>query len=181
MNVGNGQNYVVNDLVTGDVSGVRGTVLGWDANTGLLEVGNIVPYNTGNINVGIAGYFYEFSANGTVIDYIVQNPGTNYTAIPTIAVENIGDIQSTATVNMTAAGDQVASLTITNGGYGIVQSIDESYDIHPTVTFNNNPSDTTGSGAVAQAILGGERIAGNTGASYRIKRIEYQAQLQSKE
>ena len=181
LNVGNGQNYVVNDLVTGDVSGVRGTVLGWDANTGLLEVGNIVPYNTGNINVGIAGYFYEFSANGTVIDYIVQNPGTNYTAIPTIAVENIGDIQSTATVNMTAAGDQVASLTITNGGYGIVQSIDESYDIHPTVTFNNNPSDTTGSGAVAQAILGGERIAGNTGASYRIKRIEYQAQLQSKE
>ena len=49
------------------------------------------------------------------------------------------------------------------------------------MTFNNNPSDTTGSGAVAQAILGGERIAGNTGASYRIKRIEYQAQLQSKE
>ena len=181
LNVGNGQNFVVNDLVTGDVSGVRGTVLGWDANTGLLEVGNIVPYNTGNINIGIAGYFYEFSDKGTVIDYIVQNPGTNYTAIPTIAVENIGDIQSTATVNMTAAGDQVASLTITNGGYGIVQSVDESYNIHPTVTFNNNPSDTTGSGAVAQAILGGERIAGNTGASYRIKRIEYQAQLQSKE
>ena len=60
-------------------------------------------------------------------------------------------------------------------------NIDESFVTHPTVTFTNNASDSTGSGAVAQAVLGGERIAGNTGASYRIKRIEYQAQLQSKE
>ena len=181
LNQGNGQNYVVNDLVTGDISGVRGTVLGWDPTTGLLEVGNVVPYNTGNINIGIAGYFYEFSARETVIDFIVQNPGTNYTAPPTVTVENIGDIQATANVNMTAAGDQVASLTITNGGYGIAQNIDESFVTHPTVTFTNNASDSTGSGAVVQAVLGGERIAGNTGASYRIKRIEYQAQLQSKE
>lgn len=181
LNQGNGQNYVVNDLVIGDISGVRGTVLGWDPNTGLLEIGNVIPFNTGNINIGIAGYFYEFSARETVIDFIVQNPGTNYTAPPTVTVENIGDIQATATVNMTAAGDQVASLTITNGGYGIKQNIDESFVTHPTVTFTNNASDSTGSGAVAQAVLGGERIAGNTGASYRIKRIEYQAQLQSKE
>ena len=181
LNQGNGQNYVVNDLVTGDISGVRGTVLGWDPTTGLLEVGNVTPFNTGNINVGIAGYFYEFSARETVIDFIVQNPGTNYTAPPSVTVENIGDIQATASVNMTAAGDQVASLTITNGGYGIAQNIDESFVTHPTVTFTNNASDSTGSGAVAQAVLGGERIAGNTGASYRIKRIEYQAQLQSKE
>tara|TARA_B100000575_G_scaffold293729_1_gene306106 strand:- start:1564 stop:5739 length:4176 start_codon:yes stop_codon:yes gene_type:complete len=181
LNQGNGQNYVVNDLVIGDISGVRGTVLGWDPNTGLLEIGNVIPFNTGNINIGIAGYFYEFSARETVIDFIVQNPGTNYTAPPTVTVENIGDIQATASVNMTAAGDQVASLTITNGGYGIKQNIDESFVTHPTVTFTNNASDSTGSGAVAQAVLGGERIAGNTGASYRIKRIEYQAQLQSKE
>ena len=181
LNQGNGQNYVVNDLVTGDISGVRGTVLGWDPTTGLLEVGNVTPFNTGNINIGIAGYFYEFSARETVIDFIVQNPGTNYTAPPSVTVENIGDIQATASVNMTAAGDQVASLTITNGGYGIAQNIDESFVTHPTVTFTNNASDSTGSGAVAQAVLGGERIAGNTGASYRIKRIEYQAQLQSKE
>ena len=164
-----------------DISGVRGTVLGWDPTTGLLEVGNVTPFNTGNINIGIAGYFYEFSARETVIDFIVQNPGTNYTAPPTVTVENIGDIQAQASVNMTAAGDQVASLTITNGGYGIAQNIDESFVTHPTVTFTNNASDSTGSGAVAQAVLGGERIAGNTGASYRIKRIEYQAQLQSKE
>ena len=38
---------------------------------------------------------------------------------------------------------------------------------------------TTGSGAVAQAILGGEDLIGNGGARYRIKRIEYQTILRS--
>ena len=38
---------------------------------------------------------------------------------------------------------------------------------------------TTGSGASAQAILGGEDLVGNGGARYRIKRIEYQAIVRS--
>ncbi len=74
---------------------------------------------------------------------------------------------------MTASGDQIASLSITNGGYGIEPYVDGSYDYHPTVTFTNDPADTTGQGAVVQAVLGGERALGNGGASYRIKRIEY--------
>jgi len=178
-NFSNGQNYSVNEIVTGEISGVRGTVVSWDPSSQILVVNSIVPYNTGNINIGIAGYLYEFSQNSTVVDFIVQNPGTNYSVAPTVTIENIGDIECTATVNMTAAGDQIDSLTITNGGYGIIPYVDGSYDYHPTVTFTNDPSDTTGAGAVAQAIIGGERLVGNGGASYRIKSIEYQTIIRS--
>lgn len=179
LNVGNGSNFSVNEVVTGSVSGVRGTVVSWDATLGLLQVKDVVAFNTGNINVGIAGYLYEFSQDGTIVDFIVQNPGTNYTAVPTVSIENLGDIQATATVTLTTAGDQVASLTITNGGYGIVQSIDSSYNYHPTTTFTNAGGDSTGSGAVVQAVLGGENLVGNGGATYRIKSIDYQTIVRS--
>ena len=178
-NVGNGQNFSVNEVVLGSVSQVRGTVVSWDASQSLLQVKDIVPFNTGNINVGIGGLLYEFSQDGTIVDFIVQNPGTNYTGTPTVAIENLGDIQATATVTMTTAGDQVASLSITNGGYGIPQSVDSSYNYHPTTTFTNAGGDSTGSGAVVQAILGGENLVGNGGATYRIKSIDYQTIVRS--
>ena len=178
-NDGNGQNYSVNEIVTGDISGVRGTVVSWDPNTSILQVQDVVPYNTSNVNIGIGGYFYEFSEKNTIKDIYIQNAGTNYTATPTVTIENTGDIQATGTVNMTTAGDQVASITITNGGYGIPQTVDGTYNLHPTITFTNDASDTTGSGAVAYAILGGEKLAGNGGASYRIKRIDYQVIVRS--
>ena len=176
---GNGINYSVNEVVTGATSGVIGTVVSYDPTTTTVVVGSIVPFNTGNIAVGIAGYLYEFSDSGTVVDVIIQNPGTNYTAAPTVTFENIGDIQATGTAVLTAAGDQVSSITINNGGYGIQQSVDTSYNLHPTVTFTNATGDTTGSGAVAQAILGGEDLVGNGGARYRIKSIDYQATVRS--
>ncbi len=176
---GNGINYSVNEVVTGATSGVIGTVVSYDPTTTTVVVGSIVPFNTGNINVGIGGYLYEFSDSGTVVDVIIQNPGTNYTAAPTVTFENIGDIQATGTAVLTAAGDQVASITINNGGYGIQQSVDNTYNLHPTVTFTNATGDTTGAGAVAQAILGGEDLVGNGGARYRIKSIEYQATVRS--
>ena len=178
-NVGNGQNFSVNEVVLGSVSQVRGTVVSWDPSLSLLQVKDIVPFNTGNINVGIGGLLYEFSQDGTIVDFIVQNPGTNYTGTPTVTIENLGDIQATATVTMTTAGDQVASLSITNGGYGIKQSVDSSYNYHPTTTFTNAGGDSTGSGAVVQAILGGENLVGNGGATYRIKRIDYQTIVRS--
>ena len=81
---------------------------------------------------------------------------------------------------MTPAGDQISSITITNGGFGIEQSVDSFYALHPTVTFNNASGDTTGAGAKAQAILGGENAVGNGGATYRIKRIEYSTIVRSK-
>ena len=176
---GNGQNYSVNEVVTGATSGVIGTVVSWDPNTSTLVVGSIVPFNTGNIAVGIAGYLYEFSHDSTVVDVLVQNPGTNYTAAPTVAFENTGDIQATGTAVLTAAGDQVASITINNGGYGIPQTVDGTYALHPTITFTNATGDTTGANASAQAILGGEDLVGNGGARYRIKSIDHQATVRS--
>ena len=201
----NGQNFGVDELVTGAISGVRGTCVSWDPSNGILTLKDVTPYNTGNINVGIAGYLYEFSHDSTIIDFVIQDAGQNYSATPLLEIQgpaspatesrnsetiawggSIGDIQATATVNMTTAADQVASINITNGGYGYTQSIDNSYKTHPFILFtdaSNNISDgkfaSTPNGAIAQAILGGEKINGNSGASYRINRIEYQTTVRS--
>ena len=177
---GNGQNFSVNEIVTGDTSGVRGTVVSWDASNKVLQLKDVTAFNTGDVNVGEAGYLYKFAENSTIVDVVIQNAGTNYSAIPTVAFESIGDIQATGTVTMTVAGDQVAGITITNGGYGYVQSIDNSYNLHPTITFTNAGGDTTGSGAVGYAIMGGEKVSGNNGAQYRIKSIEYLSTVRSK-
>jgi hypothetical protein len=176
---GNGQNFSVNEVVTGDVSGVRGTVVSWDSTTKTLQLKDIVPYNTGNVNVGEAGYLYKFSERSTIVDVFIQNAGTNYSAAPTLAFENTGDIQAQGTVVMTTAGDQVESINITNGGYGYIQTVDGTYNLHPTLTFTNDSSDTTGSGAVGYAIFGGEKVSGNGGAQYRIESIEYLTTVRS--
>ena len=96
-NDGNGNNYAVNEVVTGDVSGVKGTVVSWNPSTGKLQVGDIIPFNTGNVNVGVAGYLYKFSDTGTIVDFNIQNSGTNYSSVPSVTVETIGDIQATGT------------------------------------------------------------------------------------
>ena len=176
---GNGQNYSTNEVVTGAISGIRGTVVSWDTTTSKLVLKDIVPFNTNNVNIGVNGYLYEFSSNGTVVDVVVANNGTNYTAVPTIVIESTGDIQATGTVVMSTSGDRVDSITITNGGYGIPQTVDNSYNLHPTITFTNGGGDVTGSGAVAQAVLGGENVTGNAGASYRIKSVEYSTLVRS--
>jgi len=165
--------YSVNEVVTGGSSGVSGTVVSWNAVDKILQVQSVVPFNTGNVAKGEAGFLYQFSETGTVTDFYIQSAGTNYTGTPTVTIEDVGDIQCTGTVNMTTAGDQVASISITNGGYGISQSIDGTYNLHPTVTFTNAGGDSTGAGAVAYAILGGELLDGTGGASYRIKSIDY--------
>ena len=177
---GNGQNFGVNEVVTGDISGVQATVVSWDSTTKILQVKDVVQFNTGNVAKGEAGYFYTFSENSTVVDVYIQDAGTNYSGTPTVAFEDIGDIRATGTVNMTTAGDQVESITITNGGYGYVQSVDNTYDLHPELTFTNAGGDSTGSGVVAYAILGGEKLNGNGGASYRIKSIDYLTTARSK-
>ena len=178
-NNANGQNYGVNEVITGQTSGVQATVVSWDPVNSVLVVQDVTPYNTGDTNVGVNGFLYEFSDKGTIVDFFIQSAGTNYSAVPTVAIENTGDIEATATVNMTSAGDQVASLTITNGGYGIPQTIDSGYALHPTITFSNASGDTTGSGATAYAILGGEDILGTGGARYRIKSVDYQTIVRS--
>lgn len=178
-NFSNGQNYSVNEFVTGEISGVGATVVSWDSVNGILIVKDIVPFNTNNINVGVAGYLYKFSEDSTIVDYIVQDPGSDYSAVPSVVIENTGDILASATAVMTSSGDQIESITVVSGGYGYKQYVDNTYGSHPTITIVNDQSDTTGSGAVVQAITGGERIIGNGGASYRIKSIEYQTLIRS--
>jgi hypothetical protein len=82
-------------------------------------------------------------------------------------------VDAVATATMTASGDQIDSVNITTEGYGYVQSVDGTFDLHPTVTLSNDVSDTTGTGAVLEPILGGEEIVGNNGARWRIKDIRY--------
>ena len=178
-NDNNGQNYFPEEVVTGEISGVRATVTSWNNTQGILTVRDVVPFNTGNLSVGINGVLYKFSDTGTIIDFIVQNPGNDYSATPSITVENAGDIQSTATAVMTTAGDQIASVTVNNGGYGYSQYVDGTYNTRPTITVDNDPGDSTGNGAIIQAILGGEVLIGNNGARYRIKRVEFSTQLRS--
>ena len=177
---GNGQNFSVNEVVTGDTSGVRGTVVSWDASSKVLQLKDVLAFNTGDVNVGEAGYLYKFAEKTTIVDVVIQNAGTNYSATPTMTFEDVGDIRATGTVTMTVAGDQVAGVTITNGGYGYIQSVDNQYNIHPSLTFTNAGGDTTGSGVVGYAIMGGEKVSGNNGAQYRIKSIEYLSTVRSK-
>ena len=57
--------------------------------------------DTGPIDVRIE---LKFSSNSTIVDIVIQEAGTNYSAIPTVTVENNGDIQATVNANMTQLG-----------------------------------------------------------------------------
>jgi len=170
----NNANFFPDELITGQQSGIIATVTSWDNATRELVVRNITPYNTSNVALGTNGSFYTFSKSGSIIDMKVVNPGVNYTATPTIAIEtSTTGIDAVATATMTASGDQIDSVNITTEGYGYVQSVDGTFNLHPTITVTNDASDTTGTGAVLEAILGGEEIVGNNGARWRIKDIGY--------
>jgi hypothetical protein len=151
--------FVVGETVTGVESLIQATVVSWNPNTSTLVVKDTVPYDTGNPNIGL---LYEFSQNSSVVEIRIMNPGQAYTAPPTI---NIGSSIVTASAVSGLTSDQVTSITVGVGGYG--------YTTAPSVTFVNNPSDTTGFGAVGQAILGGEKITGQNGASWRVGTINY--------
>ena len=172
----NSISFVVGETVTGQNSNIQATVESWEQATRTLVLINPIPYFTNNVNLGIQGYFYEFSADSTVTQVRVLDPGLDYTATPTVSIENSGEIQAQAVVNMTSDGDQVGSLTVTNGGYGYTKQVTAG-TLHPTVTFTNAGIDTTGSGAVAEVILGGEKLVGAGGASWRIESITYDTSI----
>lgn len=171
INHSNLQNFVVGETVEGDQSLVRAVVKDWDAENGILTVVDTIPYDTGNPAIGDGGIFYTFSQRSSIVEIRVVAPGLDYTAPPTVSIEASGDIQATAVAVMTAAGDQVASITVTGAGYGYKKELIGS-TLHPTVTITNDPGDSSGSGAVGEIVLGGERVVGGQ-ASWRIKKIEY--------
>ena len=64
----NGQNYSVNEIVTGSVSGVRGTVVSWDAATSLV-VQDIVPYNTKILTLVLLVFCMSSLSDSTIVDF----------------------------------------------------------------------------------------------------------------
>lgn len=170
----NNVNFFPGEIITGQQSGITATVVNWNNATRELVLENVQPYNTGNVALGVNGRFYTFSKKSSIIGMKIMSAGNNYTAPPTINIEsNIIGIDAVATAVMTTGGDQIQSVNMTTEGYGYEQSIDNSYILHPTVTVTNDPSDTTGSGMVLEAVLGGEEIIGNNGGRWRIKDILY--------
>ena len=97
--------------------------------------------------------------------YSMADGKGNYTSAPTVEFEDSGIIRALGTSTLLA--DQVNSITISNGGYG--------YEEPPIITFSGG----NGSGAVAEAILGGEKISGQNGASWRILSINYDTQFRN--
>ena len=85
-NFGSGS-FSVNEVITGAISGVQATVTQWSPSTGKLRVKDVIPYDTGNINIGIAGLLYSFSHDSTIVDFIIQNPGADYSAVPTLTID----------------------------------------------------------------------------------------------
>jgi hypothetical protein len=151
----NGIDFVVGETVTGNNSGVQATVDSWNSITKELVLKTVVPYNTGTIE---DGFIYEFSQNSTVIEVRINEVGSGYTTSPSITIADTGVFQATATASITA--DQVTSIIVNDGGYG--------YTSKPSVTIAGD-----GTGAVAECILGGERLLGANGASWTIASIEY--------
>lgn len=171
----NNVSYFPGEIITGEQSGIQAEVVEWNPSTGKLHLTNVVPYDTGDVNLGINGKYYRFSKKSSIIEIRVVDAGINYTAAPTLDIETVATgISATATAVMTASGDQIDYIDVTVEGYGYEQYVDEITNIlHPTVTITNDPSDTTGVNASVEAIVGGEFIVGNNGGRWRVKDIEY--------
>ena len=163
----NNIDFQVGEIITGDQSNITAEVVSWDAVNKILRVKSPQPYDTGD---PLVGTLYTFSKNSTIVDIRVMDFGQQYTAAPTLDIDTTVLLLASATTTLTL--DQLTSTTIIDGGYG--------YDPEnpPEITVVPDPLDTTGTGAVVQAILGGENISGNvSGASYKIKDIQYQTVL----
>jgi hypothetical protein len=153
----NGVDFTVGETVTGANSQVEATVKSWDSTNKILILENPIPYDTGTLEDGI---IYEFSSTSTVIDLRIISIGNNYASAPSVTIADTGIFQATASCSLT--GDQVTSISVTNGGYG--------YTTKPTVTFGSGGG---GTGAIAEAVLGGEKIIGDNGAIWTIKSVNY--------
>jgi hypothetical protein len=159
----NGIDFTVGETITGVESLIEATVVSWDPNNHILVVEDPVPYDTAD---PLKGILYEFSSDSTIVDIRVLDTGNGYSTPITV---NIPDsiVDADATAQLTA--DQITSLTVGSGGYG--------YQTAPTITFTSG----SGSGGVVQAILGGEKVTGDNGGSWRILSIDYLTRVRNDE
>lgn len=152
----NGVGFIAGETIIGTESLIEATVVSWDPNTQTLIVEDVIPYNTGDPEIG---FLYEFSQNSTVIGVRMLDNGSGYASAPNVTIPT-SIVSATATSALTS--DQVTSIEVQTGGYG--------YEVPPIVTID------AGSGiqAIAQAILGGEIVTGSSsGGSWRIESIDY--------
>lgn len=159
--------FIPGEQIVGSQSGITAEVVEWNLSEGRLRVKSPQPYDTGNPTLGI---LYTFSKNSTIVEFRVMDFGQLYTVAPTLDIEDVGILPASGSTTLTL--DQVTGTTVIDGGYG--------YDPTnpPTITVVPDQSDTTGSGAVVQAILGGENISGtSSGAIYQISDIQYRTNL----
>jgi len=159
----NGINFTVGETITGVESLIEATVVSWDPSTYTLVVKDPVPYDTAD---PLKGILYEFSYDSTIIDIRILNSGNGYADPVTVNIPS-SIVNCTATSQLTA--DQITSITVNVGGYG--------YITPPSITFTS----ASGTGAIAQAILGGEKITGSNGASWRILSVDYLTRIRNDE
>jgi hypothetical protein len=158
----NGINYVVGETVIGNSSQIQATVQSWNPDKKILVLKSIIPYDTQDENTGL---IYKFSEKSTVVSARIISGGNEYTSPPVVQFSNTSTVSASATSVLLA--DQVNEIIISEGGYG--------YSSPPNIIFSGGG----GSGAIAQAILGGEILIGQNGASWRIKSISYDTQLRN--
>jgi len=153
--------FIAGETVTGVESLIEATVVSWDSANHILKVNNPVPYDTSDPGIG---FLNEFSTNSTVVDVRMLQTGNGYLTEPDVEISP-SIVNATATAELTA--DQVTIVTVNNGGYG--------YTSEPEIEFTSG----SGSGAVGQGILGGEKLSGENGASWRILSIEYLTEVRN--
>ena len=129
------------------IANTTGSVVG-----GLITNAGTGYTSTPTVTVSSGGATFAAIVGGAVSTTVsVTNGGSNYTYPPLVVIQAPGFGNSTAglaaagTATLTAGA--VSSVTISNQGAG--------YTFIPTVTFVNDPRDTTGTGASATAALTG--------------------------
>ena len=124
------------------------------ANTTGCVVGALITNAGSGYTTAPAVTFASGSAKATAIiggavtvSPTVTTGGTNYVYPPQVVIGTPPSPGIPATAYCTLSGSAVSTVTITNQGAG--------YTTVPTVSFVNDPRDTTGSGAAATATLTG--------------------------
>lgn len=149
--------FTIGETITGTSSNITAIVKSWNSQTNKLVVGDIVPYDTEDPDLGI---YYTFSKDSSIVEIRVIDGGNGFTSTPTVIIEDIGKEPAAASVTLNA--DRIDTISILDTGYG--------YSSTPEITFSGGE----GVDAVAEAIRGPERIQGSTsGALWRIKSISY--------
>lgn len=128
-------------------------------NLGSVGIGTITPSPYTSLDVVSVGRGVRIPSLTTnqrdqittgVVSITVDNGGSNYTLVPTvnIAASSVGGLQAKARAILTAG--VVTSIVVEFRGSGYLSV--------PAVTFTNQISDITGSGAAATAVVGTDAI-----------------------